>query len=185
MTEADEAGRTNGELSERRMWRVLVKAPIEAVWNTLVKTDEVLPFLFGAVCETEGALGEDKPMRMVSRDGKTVIAVGRVLAFEPPHRFSHTISFTQVEGEQPARTTYELKEMAEGTEVTLISEAAPGSKMGKMAAGGPFIVANLKRYAETGKPTFGGAMMLAFAPLASRLAPKRSRAEHWPLGAIS
>ena len=38
---------------KRRMWKVVIDAPIETVWNTLVRTDEVLPFLFGSVCNTE------------------------------------------------------------------------------------------------------------------------------------
>ena len=37
-------------------WKVTINAPIETVWNTLVKTDEVLPFFFGAVCQTKDGL---------------------------------------------------------------------------------------------------------------------------------
>ena len=184
MTESDDPDAPDEDLGERRMWRVVIDAPIEIVWNTLVKTDEVLPFLFGAVCETDGEFAVGKPMRMVSGDGKLAIAVGRVLVFDPPHRFSHTISFTQVEGERPARTTYELRETPSGTEVTLISEAVPASKMGKMAKSGPFIMDNLKAFIETGKPTFGGTVMMRVAPLVSLFASKRSRIVNWPLNAI-
>lgn len=166
---------------QRQMWKVTINAPIETVWNTIVKTDTVLPFVFGAVCQTGDGLKPGKPMRMVSKNGKFAIAVGEVLEFDPPYRYSHTISFTQVEGEQPARTTYELKEVPEGTELTLISDAIPGTKMGKMVASGPFIVENLKACVETGKPAFSGAMVMALGPLVSLMTPRISRIENWPL----
>ena len=124
-------------------------------------------------------------MRMVSKDRKTAIVVGEVLEFSPPHRYSHTIYFTQVEGEQPALTTYELKEVPGGTEFTLIAESLPGTKVGKMIAAGPFIVDNLKRLIETGRPAFSGEMMLALAPLVSMMSPKICRIENWPLDAAA
>lgn len=168
------------EFGVRQMWRVTIAAPIETVWNTIVKTDTVLPFVFGAVCDTESGLAPGKPMRMVSADGKYAIAIGEVLEFDPPHRYSHTIYFTQVKDERPARTTYELREVPGGTELTLMSDAVPGTKMGKMVAGGPFIVENLKAVIETGKPAFSGAMVLALAPLMGLVTPRISRIENWP-----
>jgi hypothetical protein len=118
---------------------------------------------------------------MVSRDGKIATVMCQVIDFVPPTRFSHTIAFTQVQGEQPGRTTYELKEVPGGTEVTLIAEAVPGSKTARMSKTGPFIVGNLKRYVETGKPAFSGAMVMALAPLMTLFARRISRAENWPL----
>jgi uncharacterized protein YndB with AHSA1/START domain len=167
---------------ERQIWKVVIEAPIETVWNTLVKTDAVLPFFFGAVCDAgPGGLGEGRPMRMVSKDRKNAIVVGKVLEFSPPHRYSHTIYFTQVEGEQPGLTIYELKEVPGGTEFTLISEALPGTQVGKMIQGGPFIVENLKRLVETGKPAFSGSMVMALSPLMGLMTPKISRIGNWPL----
>ncbi len=179
-----EAKPAANDFGVRQMWRVTIAAPIETVWNTIVKTDEVLPFVFGAVCETESGLKPGKPIRMVSADGKYAVAVGEVLEFDPPYRYSHTISFTQVTGERPARTTYELREVPGGTEVTLMSDAVPGTRMGKMVAGGPFIVENLKKLIETGKPAFSGAMVLALAPVMGLMTPKISRIENWPLGRV-
>jgi uncharacterized protein YndB with AHSA1/START domain len=168
----------------RQTWRVVIAAPIETVWNTLVKTDEVLPFLFGSVCDTEGGLQVGKPMRMVSRDGRYVIAYGEVLEFTPPTRFSHAINFAMAADEAPARTTYELREVPGGTELTLISEAMPGTQTAKMAKSGQFIVDNLKAQAETGKPAFSGSMVLMMAPLMGLFTPERCRAEQWPLSRV-
>ena len=129
---------------QRQVWKVVIAAPIETVWNTLVKTDEVLPFLFGAVCETEHGLQVGKPMRMISKNGKFVIAYGEVLEFMPPTRFSHAINFAMAPDEAPAKTTYELREIPGGTELTLISEALAGTQTAKMGRSGRFIVNNLK-----------------------------------------
>lgn len=169
-------------LDAREVWRVLIDAPIEVVWNTIVATDEVLPHLFGAVCEAPDGLENGRAFRMVSRNGRMVSVVGEVLDFSPPHRFSHSIHFTRNEGEVPGRTTYELKEVGTGTELTLISEAVAGSKTAKMARSGPFIVKNLKRIAETGRPAFSGAFVSGLAPLVAHLAPRIARAENWPVG---
>ena len=166
------------------MWRVVIRAPIETVWNTIVQTDQVLPFLFGAICHAEGGLQTGRPMRMVSKDGKSVIAYGEVLEFSPPTRFSHAINFAMAADEPPARTTYELREVAGGTELTLISEAFAGTKTAKMSGSGQFIVDNLKAVIETGKPTFGGRMMLMMNPIVSLLTPARCRIEDWPLSRV-
>ncbi|WP_066798748.1 SRPBCC domain-containing protein [Sphingomonas soli] len=169
---------------DRQMWRVVIAAPIETVWNILVQTDEVLPFLFGATCQTEDGLHVGKPMRMVSKDGKHVIAYGEVLEFSPPHRFSHAINFAMVSDEPPARTTYELVEVAGGTELTLTSQALAGTKTAKMSKSGQYIVDNLKAVVETGRPTFGGRMMLRMSPIMSLMTPRRCRVADWPLSRV-
>ena len=166
---------------EKFTWKVTINAPIETVWNTLVKTDEVLPFIFGAVCETKDGLKPGQKMRMVSKDRRHAIVFGEVKEFNPPHRYSHTMSFTQNEGEEPAFTTYDLKEIPGGTEVTLTTLVDPATKTGKMVASGSFITDNLKAVVETGKPNFMGAMIMAMNPLMGFMTPKVCRIEKWPL----
>ena len=82
-------------IAPRSVYKVVIHAPIRIVWDTLVKTDEVLPFIFGAVCNTEDGLKVGRPMRMITRDGKYATVVGEVLEFSPPHRYAHTMKFTQ------------------------------------------------------------------------------------------
>lgn len=163
------------------IWKVTINAPIETVWNTLVKTDEVLPFLFGTVCQTRDGLRPGRKMRMASKDGKFAIVFGEVKEFSPPHRYAHTMSFTQNEGEEPAFTTYDLQEVAGGTELTLTTVCVPDTKTGKMVAGGSFIVENLKRVAETGEGNFMAKMIMAMNPLMGFMTPKICRIENWPL----
>ena len=169
---------------ERQLWKVVVAAPIETVWNTLVQTDEVLPFLYGATCQTEDGLRPGRPMRMVSKDGKNVIAYGEVLEFSPPTKFSHAINFAMASDEPPGRTTYELKEVPGGTELTLISEAIAGTKTAKMSKSGQFIVDNVKALIETGNATFGGRMVMLMAPVMGLLTPTRCRTKDWPLSRV-
>lgn len=169
--------------TDRQVYKVIINAPVETVWNTLVKTDEVLPFFFGSVCETADGLKPGRRMRMVSPDRKFAAVVGEVLEFSPPHRYAHTMAFTQYEGEAPATVTYELKAVPEGTEFSLITTNVPaGTKTEKsMAQGGPFIVDNLKKLVETGKPAFSGSMVMMLNPLMGMMTPKVCRIENWPL----
>lgn len=180
-----EAKTTNGAANgarERHVWKVVIKAPIETVWNTLVKTDEVLPFFFGAVCDTEDGIKVGKTMRMVSKNRKHAIVVGKILEFTPPHRYAHTLAFTEANGAHPALITYDLKEVHGGTEFTLTSEADAGTNTAKRTAAGPFIVGNLKSMVETGRPLFSGRMVMAMNPIVQLFTPKISRIENWPHG---
>src|SRR6201986_3720416 len=113
----------NADMADRvrQIWKVVIAAPIDVVWDTLVQTDEVLPFLFGAICDTDGDLAPGKPLRMLSKDRNHVIAYGEVLELSPPHLFSHAINFAMASHEPPGRTTYDLKEVPGGTELTLTS----------------------------------------------------------------
>lgn len=180
MSKDKKAPATDGK-PETFVWKVTINAPIETVWNTLVKTDEVLPFFFGAVCQTKDGLKPGRKMRMASKDGKFAVVFGEVKEFNPPHRYSHTMSFTQNEGEEPAFTTYDLKEIPGGTEFTLSTVCIPGTKTGKMVASGGFITDNLKLLVETGKPNFAAKMIMAMSPLMGFMTPKISRIENWPL----
>lgn len=170
-------------LAPRAVYRVQIEAPIRVVWDTLVKTDQVLPFFFGAVCDGGGGLQAGKPMRMVSADGKFAIVVGEVLDFTPPYRYAHTMKFTQYP-DAPCTVIYELKEVSGGTEFTLITEGVPaGSKTEKsMVPGGKFITETLKALVETGKAPFSARMIMAMGPLMSFTVPKVCKIENWPPG---
>lgn len=178
-----EAGRATGATGDKQVYKVLIDAPIEVVWNTLVKTDEVLPFFFGAVCEAEGGqLAVGRGMRMVTPDRKFASVVGEVTEFSPPHRYAHTFKFTQWDDDY-CTVTYDLKETPDGVEFSLITTGVPvGSKTEKsMAQGGPFITSNFKKLVETGKPGFSGSLVMMLGSLMGMMTPKRCRIENWPL----
>jgi uncharacterized protein YndB with AHSA1/START domain len=164
----------------RQMYQVVIRAPVEAVWAALTKTDEVLPFFFGSVMRTPG-LKPGAPMRMRSPNDKYTGVVGEVLEFDPPRRFSHTFRFTNYD-DAPCRVTYELRPVPEGTEFTLITEGVPaGTRTEKqMAQGGPFITQTLKQVVERGRPSFGTRMILRLIRVMEPFTPKRCLSSNWP-----
>ncbi|MGD2133341.1 MAG: SRPBCC domain-containing protein [Maricaulaceae bacterium] len=176
---------SENDAGETAIYRVMINAPIETVWSTLVKTDEVLPFFFGAVCRTRDGLRTGAPMAMRTKDDKFTSVVGKVLEFDPPRRYAHTMKFTNID-EAPVTVIYDLKEIDGGVEFSLTTKGAlPASKMSKtMAQGGPFIVNTLKAVAEKGRPGFGAAMMLAMMGLMAPMTPKVCRTENWSFETI-
>ena len=170
----------------KNIYKVVINAPIEKVWSELVKTDEVLPFFFGSVCKVPDRMGEGAPMAMQTKSGKYRSVVGKVLAFDPPHLYSHTFKFTNFD-DPPCTVTYELKEVEGGVEFSLITtNVSAGTKTEKsMAQGGPFIVNTFKSVVETGKPSFGNGLMLSLMGLMEPLSPKQCRSENWPFEKIS
>lgn len=165
----------------QQVTRIIIKAPIQKVWDALTQEGVVLNHFFGSVMHTTG-LKPGAQLRMRTPDGKYTGVVGEILECDPPHRFSHTFRFTNFD-DAPCRVTYELKEVEGGVEFTLISDAVPvGTKTEKqMAQGGPFICDVLKSVVETGRPSFGKRMILGIIRLTSPLSPARCRSEHWPL----
>ena len=176
----------NNAIAERAIYKVTINAPIDKVWSELVKTDEVLPFFFGSVCKTTGGLKVGEPMAMETVSGKYRSVVGEVLDFNPPHRYAHTFKFTGYD-DPPCTVIYELKEVADGVEFSLITENVPaGTKTEKaMAQGGRFITDTFKSVVETGKPSFGTSIMLSIMGLAEPFSPKGSRSENWTFEKIS
>ena len=162
--------------------RVLINAPQEVVWNTLVKTDESLPFFFGSICQTKDGLRPGASYRMVSKSGKVVMVVGEVLRFEPPHVYAHTFSMTNID-EPPVTVTYTLTEKSGGTEFELrIDNMVPGSKLAKeMVSSQGFIASNLKALCETGRPAFTGRMVGLLSPIFMMFTKKSQAVKNWPL----
>lgn len=169
----------------KAVYKVIINAPIDTVWSELVRTDEVLPFFFGSVCKTPGRLEAGQPMAMQTPDGKYCSVVGKVLEFNPPYRYSHTFKFTNYD-DPPCTVTYELKEVDDGVEFSLITTNVPaGTKTGSsMAQGGKFIVNTFKSVVETGRPEFGARLMLAMMKLFTPFTPKVCKSENWSFDTI-
>jgi uncharacterized protein YndB with AHSA1/START domain len=165
----------------KQLFRVTIRASIEDVWETLTKEGEPLPFFFGSVLHTTG-LVPGAPIRMRTPDNKYTGVVGEVLEFDPPYRYSHTFRFTSLD-DPPCKVTYELREVAGGVEMTLISEQVPvGTKTEKyMAGGGKFITQTLQSLVETGRPHFKSRMILRMIRLTQWTTPRKCLSTNWPL----
>jgi uncharacterized protein YndB with AHSA1/START domain len=167
--------------TKNQVYRVVIKASIQDVWDALTAEGKPLPFFFGSVMHTNGIKPGNR-ICMRTPNGKFTGVVGEILEVDPPRRFSHTFRFTNLD-DPPCKVTYELREVADGVEFTLTTDDVPaGTKTEKqMAQGGPFIVKTLKSLVETGKPHFGARVLLTIIKLTSPMTPKQCRSENWPL----
>ncbi len=167
--------------NERAVFKVMIRGPIDAVWREITKTDSVQKAMFNMRLHTPG-LKSGAPFQMRSKDGKVVGIVGDVLEFDPPHRYVTTFRFTRFD-DPPCKITYELREVAGGTEfVMTLDDLPPGTVTSKqMVQGGPLIINTLKSLVETGKLPLGTRVLYAMFALMGPLAPKKTRVENWPL----
>ncbi len=167
--------------SNKSVFKITIDAPIDKVWAELTRTDVQLPFFFNARLDTpELAVGS--PIRMRSgKQGQYTGVVGDVLEFEPPHRYSHTFKFTNLD-DPPCKVTYLLKDLDGKTEFTLINEDVPaGTKTEKyMEQGGEFITTALKALVEGGGLPLKIKMILLMIKLTAWMTPKESHSENWP-----
>ena len=138
-----------------RVFRIHIEAPPERVWKEITKTDEAQGAVYNAWLATT-VLGEGAPLQMRTGTGKNVIVDGHVLVHRPFTHFAHTHRFTQYE-DPVCEVHYLLVEKDGGTEVTMRIKGCPeGTRTAKdMAAGGDFILKNLKQLAEGRGLPFG------------------------------
>ena len=165
--------------TEKAVFRIHIEGSIEAVWREITKTDEAQGCFFNMRLHTPG-LAPGAPMRMRSKNGKYTGAIGEVLEFDPPHRYSHTFRFTQHD-DPYCTVTYDLLEKGSGVEFTLTVDDLPvGTKTaGQMKQGGNMIVKSLKAIVETGKPPFGIRCLYVLFRILEPMTPKRCLTRNW------
>ena len=167
---------------ERIEARITIAGSAEAVWRELTKTDEPQAAVFNAWLHAQ-ALAPGAALQMRTPDGRNVLVVGEILAYDPPRRFAHTFRFTQFD-DPPCTVVYEIRPVAGGVEVTLVVENVPtGTRTAKeMAAGASRILATLRQVVETGRPALGTRLLYGVFARLGFVLPARTRSEHWPLG---
>ncbi|MBU1311391.1 MAG: SRPBCC domain-containing protein [Gammaproteobacteria bacterium] len=167
--------------SNRLVSKIVINGTLETIWRELTKSDEPQAAVFNAWLHTQ-ALVPGASLQMRTGDGRNVLVIGKVVEFEPPHRFVHTFRFTQYDDPE-CTVTYQLKQLDHGVEVSLIVDNLPlGSRTAKDMQGGSTMILNtLKAVVETGRPTLGTRIMYALFSKLGFMLPKRTRAEHWPL----
>lgn len=163
----------------RSVMRIQINGPIEAVWEEITRTDNVIPCFFNMRMHYQ-SLAPGEKMSMRSKDGKHTGIVGEITEVTPPTRFAHTFKFTDRD-EEPVLIIYDLREHDGGTEFTLtIENMVPGSKTAKQMIGGSKLIAStLKACIETGKPPLGTRALFVIFKLTAMLTPKRCATEHW------
>lgn len=169
--------------TQRAVFRVVIRGRIDDVWREITKTDDVQKCMFNMRLHTPG-LRPGAPIQMRTKSGRYTGVVGEVLEFDPPRRYAHTFRFTSYD-DPPCKVIYELREVPEGVEFTLILDEMPaGTKTAKqMTQGGTMIVNTLKAVVETGRPSFGVRMLYVLFALLEPISPKKQRVENWPISA--
>lgn len=167
--------------NNRLVSKIVINGTLETIWRELTKSDEPQAAVFNAWLHTQ-ALVPGASLQMRTGDGRNVLVIGKVVEFEPPHRFVHTFRFTQYDDPE-CTVTYQLKQLEQGVEVSLTVDNLPvGSRTAKDMQGGSTMILNtLKAVVETGRPTLGTRIMYALFSKLGFILPKRTRAEHWPL----
>jgi uncharacterized protein YndB with AHSA1/START domain len=163
----------------RAVFSVFIRGSIEEVWREITKTDELQKCMFNMRLHTDG-LKPGAKMQMRTKDNKYVGVVGAVLEFDPPHKYSHTFKFTQLD-DPPCKVTYTLAKVDGGVDFKLIIDDLPvGTKTARqMTGGGKMIVNTLKAVVETGKPPLMIRLLYVMFGLLAFTTPKRCRTENW------
>jgi len=166
---------------EKQIYRVVIAAPIDAVWSELINQKSPRPFFWNGRWDTKHMSAGNR-YRIASNNDTVVAVIGDILEMDPPYKLVTTFQLTSLP-DPASMVTYTLKEVEGGTEFQLITEnIVAGSKSEKsMASGAKFIVENFKAYMETGKVTLGARIMNAMYGLMAPMIPKSMRAENWPL----
>lgn len=74
--------------TKRAVFRIVINGTIEQVWHELTKQEgEPQAAVFNAWLHAQ-TLAVGKKMQMRTGDGKNVLVVGTITAFEPPTRFA-------------------------------------------------------------------------------------------------
>lgn len=175
--------RSKGQ-GEKAVFRVHIRGSVDDVWRELTRTDRPQWAMFNSVLHTDG-VAPGGQLRMRSPNGKFTAVVGEYIAVERPVRLTHSMRFTTYD-DPPCTVDYQLKEVADGIELTLsVTEIPVGTKSAKqLRSGGSFIVKNIKSIVETGRPTLGARTLFVLFRLLAPLNPERSRSEHWPLSTV-
>lgn len=165
----------------RAVFRVVIAAPQQAIFDELTATSRPLPAIFNSLMCTTG-LRPGARLQMRTASGGHVIVDGDILEYDPPRRFVHTHRFTRHD-DPVCRVTYELRPVAGGVEVTLTVDDLPlGTPTAReMQRGGDFILGNLKAIAESGRVPFGVRLMYRIFGALEFVLPARTRTRHWPL----
>ena len=139
----------------RFLYVTYIRAPAQKVWDALIDPGQNKVFWSGYHQESSWKVGAD--FAIVSADGQAW-DTGKVLAFDPPKRFSVTWNHQhdaamKAEGESTCSFDLEaLSDQLTKVTVTHTIPVADSKLIGAVSTGWPMIMSSLKSLLETGKP---------------------------------
>lgn len=132
-------------------YQTIVHAPASKVWDALTKPELVKQYFFGSSQETDWKPGS--PIIWTGDyEGKSYIDKGIVQEFRPNEKvsYSYLSSWSDME-DKPANyllVAYELKEIPEGTELTITQSNYDEEKAKHSAANWAAVIDGLKKIVE-------------------------------------
>ncbi len=165
----------------KRVFKVVIEAPIQDVWHEITRTDAPIACFFNSQMHlSPGGLVPGSKLAMRTPNGRDTGVVGEILECRAPTRFSHTFKFTSMD-DPWCKVRYDLREVPEGTEFTLtISDTVAGSKTEKqMMQGGSMIASTLRDVMQSGRPSL--VTRILFGVFALFPVPSKCRSTHWPV----
>ncbi len=138
----------------RFLYLTYIRAPAQKVWDALTDPAQNELFWSGYHQESSWEVGAD--FAIVSRDGQAW-DTGKVLAFDPPRRFSVTWNHQHdaaMKAEGKSTCSFDLEALSDQlTKVTVthVMPVANSKLIGAVGTGWPMIMSSLKSLLETGK----------------------------------
>ena len=154
-----------------QVYRVYIKAPPEAVWDAITKSEWTARYGYGGLSQYElrpGGAFRVAPSAAMREHGGVpdVIVDGEVIEADPPRKLVQTFRMLMdpdMAAEGFTRLTHEIEQIAGGaTRLTVIHELANAPKLALVVSGGlesqgagggwSWILSDLKSLLETGTP---------------------------------
>jgi uncharacterized protein YndB with AHSA1/START domain len=157
-------------------YSVDVAAPVERVWQEVVRTGVTCRPMFGTVLQ--GPLEAGGPLRYRSKDGRHTFVAGEVIEVTPPRRLVHTFVFPNLP-DAPTHVVWELVPTAKGTRITVTHSRFEGETKTFKAVdkSWPKILGLFKTVVETGDVGRGVKLQHALMGALTFVLPKSLRTE--------
>lgn len=132
-------------------YRTTVKAPVDRVWDALTNAEVVKQYFFGSNQETDWKVGS--PITWTGEyEGKTYVDKGRVREYVPHQKlaYDYLSSWSGLEDkpENYLKVTYEVKKVAEGTELTITQTNYDEEKAKHSASNWASVIDEMKKIIE-------------------------------------
>jgi len=140
-------------------FEIYIAGTPERIWKALVSPEDTAKIFYGAELRSTFQVGAPFEYVGPGPDGKPVVHIfGKVLAFEPNRKFSHSCKVGEAWGADRAkfesRVTYRIEPVPNCTKLTVVHdqwmEGDPAYK-GSLT-GWPAVLSSIKTLVETGKP---------------------------------
>ncbi|MBV9580766.1 MAG: SRPBCC domain-containing protein [Chloroflexi bacterium] len=136
----------------RQVFQVYIRTTPPRLWQAITDPEITQGYLHHTRVESSWQAGEPIVYRQVG----DVVADGKVLAVDPPHRLVTTWAFRRrpdLRDDPPSRVTWEIEPLGDSCRLTLVHDDFPGETptFRAVGSGWPLVLSSLKSLVETGE----------------------------------